>query len=231
MIALDVSFHWLGQISASRLNQYQAQYLVWQRNLISTCRMKKRPNGSIYPWKTEVLSTQWLRREVLLSWCTSVYPVHKACGLLFEQWKCHLNKVLMWIAVSCKFWFHYLEVSADSGIPRARSTLHFSDNKYHVPRAAADFLLRVGNSPARSTHSISIWEGYFQLMCYKAHDFFLIFLFGRVQSMWKLSRQGLNLPHSNDPSRYSGRARSLTGWATKELHKGHDFYFLRVSYN
>ena len=45
-----------------------------------------------------------------------------------------------------------------------------------------------------------------------------IYLLGCACGMGKISGQGSNQPHSNNPSHSSDNAGSLTHWATRELH-------------
>ena len=118
---------------------------------------KKDLNASNYAWKTGVLSTQELWRKVLLSQCTSIYPSIKYVGCYLNSEQCLQNKALLWIAV-CKLWFHHLEASVDSGIPKARSTFYFSDNKYGwmFQEPLRTFCQGQGTPPARSTHRGSI---------------------------------------------------------------------------
>ena len=45
----------------------------------------------------------------------------------------------------------------------------------------------------------------------------IFFLFGYTCDMQKFQGQGLNLPHSSDPSHFSDNARSLTRYYTRKL--------------
>lgn len=86
-----------------------------------------------------MLSTQWLWRDILLSQRTSVHPGHKTCGLLFEDRTVLLAQGTTVNTIICKFLFHHLEVSADSGISKARSLYTSRVNKYAALGTMDDF--------------------------------------------------------------------------------------------
>lgn len=153
MTALSVSFQMLGQIWSTRLN-LAGLLLSVPSSVLGT---EKELNKQLWNEK----KTEWIQLS-LEDWsalahsgsrgryCCRVHLYtqsikHGGCHLNSEQ--CHQNKAILWIAVNCKFWLYHWEASVDSGIPKARSTLYLSDNKYDVPEAVDDFLSKLGNSP------------------------------------------------------------------------------------